>query len=84
MQPLTSQLLALADQPYDGYNDVLAQIKGLLGRDEAVRTFERVLSEELPWTTARRAFRTACKVSAGEPNVLRECRGWIPERRRER
>lgn len=81
MQPLTSRVLALADQPYDTYNDALRQIKGALGPD-GTEAFERVLAEELPWTTARRAFRTACMVAAGEKDVPRECRGWRPERGR--
>ena len=34
--------------------------------------FEQILSEELPLTTARRAYRTAVKIASGELDVYRE------------
>ena len=37
MQPLTTTLLALADQPYDNYNSNLLKIKELLGPEKAGR-----------------------------------------------
>lgn len=73
MESLTKKLLALADQPYDSYNAILPEIKGLLG--ERTDDFERALGQELPLTTARRAYRTAIKVAMGEPDVPRE---WRP------
>ena len=42
--------------------------------DVQVSTFQQVLSEELPLTTARRAFRTAIRVAMGEEKVFREPR----------
>ena len=73
MDPLTKKLLALTDQPYDSYNAILPEIKGLLA--DRAGDFERVLAQELPLTTARRAYRTAIKAAMGEPDVSRE---WRP------
>lgn len=47
-----------------------------MAEPERVKTFERVLGEELPLTTARRAYRAAIKLAMGEENVYRE---WRPE-----
>ena len=65
-------LLSLCDKPYDEYNAVLSEIMTKLPLDVQVSTFQQVLSEELPLTTMRRAFRTAIKVAMGEENVYRE------------
>jgi hypothetical protein len=73
MEPLTKKLLALTEQPYDSYNAILPEVKGLLG--DRTQEFERTLGQELPLTTARRAYRTAIKVAMGEPDVARE---WRP------
>ena len=70
MKPETLSLIALSDKPYDEYNTVLPVIKARLGADRAA-IFERVLAEELPLSTARRAYRTAIKVALGE-EVTRE------------
>jgi hypothetical protein len=78
--PLTVELLKLTEQPYDNYNDVLAQIKTKLLLDVQVRTFEQVLTEELPLTTARRAFRTAIRIAMGEQDVYREPRPFVPQK----
>ena len=66
MNILTAELIELTNQPYDEYNTVLPVIKHKLGSDRA-STFEAVLAEELPLTTARRAYRAAIKVAMGEP-----------------
>lgn len=77
-KPLTTSLLSLTDKDYDLYNvDVLPQIKRGLQRADVfgrtrVETFEQVLAEELPHTTARRAYRTAILVAMGEEGVVRE------------
>jgi len=70
--PLTVELLKLTEKPYEEYNAVLTDIMTRLPFDAQVETFQRVLTEELPWTTARRAFRTAIKVAMGEEKVYRE------------
>jgi hypothetical protein len=70
--PLTAELLALTEKSYDEYNTVLTDIMTRLPFDAQVQTFQRVLEEELPLTTARRAYRTAIKVALGEENVYRE------------
>jgi len=70
--PLTTELLALTEKSYDEYNTVLTDIMTRLPFDAQVETFQRVLTEELPWTTARRAFRTAIRVAMGEEKVTRE------------
>lgn len=75
MDAVTKQLLALTEQPYDNYNVILPQIKEILSEPERVEAFERVLGEELPLTTARRAFRSAIKIAMGEEKVYRE---WRP------
>jgi hypothetical protein len=75
MQPITKQLLALVDQPYEKYNANLPKIKEILSAPERIEAFERVLTEELPLTTARRAYRSAIKIAMGEENVYRE---WRP------
>lgn len=72
--PLTAELLALTEKPYDEYNAVLEQIMTRLPLDVQVNTLQQVLSEELPLTTARRAFRTAIRVAMGEEKVFREPR----------
>jgi len=70
--PLVNELLALTERPYDEYNTVLTEITTRLPLDVQVRTFQRVLGEELSLTTARRAYRTAIRVAMGEENVPRE------------
>jgi hypothetical protein len=72
-------LLALTEKPYSEYNTVLASIKGQLETPDRIRVFNRVLAEELPLTTARRAYRTAVRIALGEKNVLRE---YVPPRPR--
>ena len=82
MQPLkslTKTILLLIDQPYENYNEILPQIKALLEFPVRVETFENVLGEELPLTTARRAYRSAIKIAMGEEDVYRE---WKPEEQR--
>jgi hypothetical protein len=71
MNPETQSILTLTDKPYDEYNAILPIIKQKLGA-ERVPVFESVLVEELPLTTARRAFRTAIQVAMGEDKVYRE------------
>jgi hypothetical protein len=66
MKPETLSILSLTDKPYDEYNDVLPAIKQKLGYDRS-STFVQTLTEELPLTTARRAYRTAIMVACGEP-----------------
>jgi hypothetical protein len=75
MHPMTKQLLELTEQSYDNYNAILQEIKGVLNEPERIEAFERTLIEELPLTTARRAYRTAIKIAMGEENVYRE---WRP------
>ena len=70
MKPETENLLKLTECPYDEFNQILPQIKAKLGSKSVV--FEKVLGEELPLTTARRAYVTAIKVANGEPDVPRE------------
>lgn len=70
--PKIEALLTLAEKPYAEYNATLPVIKAkirtwdLVG-DQRVETFERVLGEELPENTARRAYRIAILVALGEP-----------------
>jgi len=75
MHPDTKRMLALVDQPYDNYNANLPKIKEILAEPERIEAFERVLAEELPLTTARRAYRSAVKIAMAEENVYRE---WRP------
>lgn len=73
-------MLALTERPYDEYNTILPQIKAQLSKvdkEDRVLAFEQILGEELPLTTARRAYRTAIKIAMGEPNVFRE---YVPPR----
>src|SRR5208282_1110370 len=70
--PLVNELLALTERPYDGYNTVLTEVMTRLPFDAQVQTFQQVLGEELPLTTARRAYRTAIRVAMGQENVHRE------------
>jgi len=76
MKPDTQKLLLLTNCSYDEYNKVLPEIKkrllGMLAGTDRVKTFEKVLEEELPLTTARRAYRTAILVAMGEEKVYRE------------
>ena len=87
MQTLTKKLLALTEQSYDTYNVILPQIKAQLQATDVsvegvrVQTFEKVLEEELPLTTARRAYRTAIKLAMDEPDVVRE---WRPHEKTEK
>ena len=78
MHQTTEYLLSLTAQPYDNYNAILKEIKEILGSQEHAQerldAFERILSEELPLTTARRAYASAIKVAMGEENVYREFR----------
>lgn len=75
-QSETTAMLALTLLPYDSYNAILPQIKERLAKVDKnylrVLTFEKVLEEELPLTTARRAYSTAIRVAMGETNVSRE------------
>jgi hypothetical protein len=75
MHPDTEELLRLADLPYSGYNYALQRIKEILAEPERIEAFERVLREELPLTTARRAYRSAIRIAMGERDVYRE---WRP------
>jgi hypothetical protein len=75
MHPTTEYLLSLTEQSYDNYNAILPEIKDLLADPDRVAAFEQVLTEELPLTTARRAYRSAIKIAMGEDNVYRE---WRP------
>ena len=74
MKPLAANLIALTEQPYYNYNTILPRIKksildsDMVG-DQRLETFERVLSEEMPFTTARRAYQTAIKLALGEEAV---------------
>ena len=72
MHPTTRQLLELTERPYEEYNAILEEIKGVLAEPERIEAFERTLVEELPFTTARRAYRTAIKIALGEEGVERE------------
>ena len=74
MKPETEILLKLTEVPYTNYNEVLPKIKQQLGTDGAT-VFEKILGEELPHATARRAFQTAIKIACGETNVPREYTG---------
>lgn len=77
LQPLTIKLLDMTDAPYENYNANLAEIKKRLevyGGVHARRLFEQVLAEELPFTTVRRAYRTAIKMAMGETVAEREYR----------
>ena len=74
MNPVTKHLLELTEQPYDNYNSILQEIKDLLETEKRIVLFERTLREELPLTTARRAYRTAIRISMGETVVNREWR----------
>jgi hypothetical protein len=64
-------LLALTEKPYSEYNAILAQIKKRLGAAKT-EVFEKVLTEELPHTTGRRAFGIAIRVAMGGKDVYRE------------
>jgi hypothetical protein len=75
MHPTTRQLLELTEQPYDNYNAILLEIKGVLAEPGRIAAFERTLGEELPLTTARRAFRTAIQIAMEEEHVYCE---WRP------
>lgn len=75
MDTTTKQLLSLTEQSYDNYNVILPKIKETLSDPERLEAFERVLAQELPFTTARRAYRTAIRIAMGEENVYRE---WRP------
>jgi len=75
MHETTEYLLSLTEQPYDNYNAILKEIKELLEDPDRIEAFERILLEELPLTTARRAYRSAIQIAMGEDNVYRE---WRP------
>jgi hypothetical protein len=77
MKQETESLLELTDKSYDEYNSILPVIKQRLGSKAEV--FNKVLAEELPLTTARRAYRTAIMVAAGEPKVYREPQHQSPQ-----
>jgi hypothetical protein len=77
MNVLTTELVKLTEQPYDAYNAILPLIKQKLG-NERVSVFEHTLMEELPLTTARRAYRTAIQVAMGE-KAYRETEHQKPE-----
>ena len=79
MQVETLSLLELTAQPYDTYNQILPVIKSRL--DDRAALFARVLSEELPLATARRAYRTAVMVATGEPDVHREYHPELAKRK---
>lgn len=71
MKPETQSILSLTEKPYDEFNATLPVIKQKLGHDRAP-VFVSTLVEELPFTTCRRAYRTAIMVACGEPKVYRE------------
>jgi hypothetical protein len=71
MKTETQAILTLIDKPYDEYNAILPLIKQKLGY-ERIPAFEATLVEELPLTTARRAYRAAIMVAMGEDKVYRE------------
>lgn len=75
MHPDTVAMLKLTEQTYDNYNAILPQIKEILAEPDRIEAFETVLEQELPLTTARRAYRSAIKIAMGEENVYRE---WRP------
>jgi hypothetical protein len=75
MHQTTEYLLKLTEQPYDNYNTILKEIKEILAEPDRIDAFERILIEELPLTTARRAYRSAIQMAMGEENVYRE---WRP------
>jgi hypothetical protein len=74
LSTVTDALLAMTLCPYDEYNTILPQIKKQLAliNKNGVATFEKTLFEELPLTTARRAYQTAIRVALGQDNVFRE------------
>ncbi len=80
--PLTAELLKLTEKSYDEYNTVLSDIMTRLPFDAQVQTFQQVLTEELPLTTARRAYRTAIRVAMGEEGVTREYQPRSPKPRK--
>lgn len=63
---LTVELLKLTEKPYEEYNAVLSTIMTQFPLDVQVETFQRVLTEELPVQTARRAYRLAIRIAMGE------------------
>jgi hypothetical protein len=72
MKAETQSILTLIEKPYDEYNAILPLIKQKLGY-ERIPAFEATLVEELPLTTARRAYRAAIMVAMGEDKgVYRE------------
>jgi hypothetical protein len=72
METETQNILALINgKSYDDYNVILPLIKQQLGK-ERIPMFEKTLTEELPLTTAHRAFRAAIMVAMGEKKVYRE------------
>ena len=74
MKALTASLLALTNQSYDKYNEILPEIKSKLGDSASI--FEKTLVEELPLTTARRAYRTAICLALDETEGF--CREYKP------
>lgn len=76
MHQTTEYLLSLIAQPYDNYNAILLEIKEILAEPDRLDAFERTLMEELPLTTARRAYRAAIQTAMGEDNntIRREWR----------
>lgn len=75
MKVLLLSLLALTEKPYEEYNELLENIKTQLETPQRVALFEKTLAEELPLTTARRAYKTAIRVACGEKDVPREFHG---------
>jgi hypothetical protein len=71
MKTETAAILTLIEKPYDEYNAILPLIKQKLGY-ERIPAFEATLVEELPLTTARRAYRAAIMVAMDEEKVYRE------------
>ena len=76
-KPETAALLLLTEHPYEDYNTILLEIKEKLEKSGSrnylrVLVFDKVLQEELPLTTLRRACQTAIRVAMGEENVPRE------------
>jgi hypothetical protein len=72
---LLISLLTLTEKPYEDYNELLGEIKLQLETEERVSLFEKTLAEELPLTTARRAYQTAIRVALGVKDVYREYHG---------
>jgi hypothetical protein len=70
VSPETERILRLTNEPYDN-NSALAEIKKRLGEQKTM-VFEQILVEELPYTTGKRAFRTAIKIAMGERDVYRD------------